>query len=106
MNQTAIIQRPKLGIRLLQEILIVGVGYLIYSQVRGLAHDRVVDAFSNAYHVVRLEQSLGIFKEVALQTFVLSEGTLVHFFNIVYFYGLFPLLLPTAVWLFIKRPQV
>ncbi|MPZ48578.1 MAG: hypothetical protein GEU75_04565 [Dehalococcoidia bacterium] len=92
--------------RFLQEILIVGVGYLIYSQVRGLAADRVVDAFANAYYIVEFEQSLGIFKELALQTTVWPHDALVHAFNFVYFYGLFPLLLPTAVWLYFKRPDV
>ena len=92
--------------RLLQEVLIVGLGYLVYSQVRGLAGDRVVDAFANGTRIIELEQDMGIFKELALQTLVLPHDVLVYAFNIVYFYGLFPLLLPTAAFLFIKRPQV
>ena len=90
----------------MQEILIVGVGYLIYSQVRGLAADRVVDAFGNAYRIVELEQNLGIFEELALQTLILPHEALVHAFNLIYFYGLFPFLLPTAIWLYWKRPSV
>ena len=93
-------------IRLLQELLIVGLGYLVYSQVRGLAADRVVDAFSNGYRIVEIEQELGIFKELALQTLILPHDMLKHFFNFIYVYGLFPLLLPTAGWLFVKRPRV
>ena len=92
--------------RLLRELLIVGGGYLIYSQVRGLAGDRVIDAFDNANHVIRLERQLGIFEELALQAWILPHDALVHFFNVIYFYGLFPLLLPTAAWLFIKQPRI
>jgi membrane-associated phospholipid phosphatase len=91
---------------LLKELLIVGLGYFIYSQVRGLAGDRVTDAFANAYRLVTFEQDLGIFGELAWQAQVLPHDALVMFFNIVYFYGLFPLLLPTAIWLYFYRPQV
>ena len=91
---------------LLLEVLLVGLGYLIYSQVRGLAGDRVVDAFANAYRIVTFEQDLGIFTELAWQAAVLPHDALVQFFNLVYFYGLFPLLLPTAIWLYFRRPRI
>ena len=91
---------------LLLEVLLVGLGYLIYSQVRGLAGGRVVDAFGNAYRIVTLEQDLGIFAELAVQAAVLPHDALVQFFNLVYFYGLFPLLLPTAIWLYFRRPRI
>jgi hypothetical protein len=94
------------GRRLLQEILIVGIGYLVYSQVRGLAGDRVIDAFTNGYRIVELERDLGIFGERALQTLVLPHELLVHIFNFVYFYGLFPMLIPTAIFLFLRRPEI
>ena len=90
----------------LKELLIVGVGYLIYSQVRGLAGDRVVDAFANGNYIVELERDIGIFKELALQAWILPHDLLVDVFNLIYFYGLFPLLLPTAIWLFFRRPHV
>ncbi len=93
-------------IRLLRELIIVAVGYGVYSQVRGLASNRVVDAFYNGYRVVQIEKDLGIFKEVALQTLILPHNALVDLFNVIYVYGLFPLLIPTAAWLFIKKPDV
>jgi membrane-associated phospholipid phosphatase len=91
---------------LLRELAFVGTGYVVYSQVRGLAGDRVVDAFRNGYSIVTLEQEIGIFKELAIQAWVLPNEILMQFFNVIYFYGLFPLLLPTAAWLFWKRPEV
>jgi membrane-associated phospholipid phosphatase len=97
---------PLFRARLLNEILIVGLGYLVYSQVRGLAADRVTDAFRNGYNIVDLERDMGIFEELAVQTWVLSHDMLVDIFNVIYFYGLFPLLLPTAVFLFWRRPAI
>ena len=97
---------PRAGGRLLKEVLFIGIGYLIYSQVRGLAADRVVDAFANGYEVVELEQQLGIFKELAVQAYVLPHDHLVDIFNFVYFYALFPLLLPTAAFLYLKQPRI
>ena len=90
----------------LREILVVGIGYLIYSQVRGLAGDRVFDAFANGRTIVEMERDIGIFKELALQAWIRPHNALVDIFNVIYVYGLFPLLLPTAAWLFVKRPQV
>lgn len=94
------------GYRILREILIVGIGYLVYSQVRGLAGDRVVDAFYNGYRVVQIEQDLGIFVERTLQAIIVPKPLLLDIFNFVYVYGLFPLLLPTAVFLFWRKPRV
>ncbi len=90
--------------RLLREVILVGVGYLVYSQVRGLSADRTVDALSNASRIMGIEGKLGIFRELEIQSLVLPHSTLVQFFNLVYFYAFFPLLVPTAVWLYLKRP--
>src|SRR5688572_13331148 len=108
MTETAVVSNSRLILRrarFLQEIAIVGVGYLVYSQVRGLAGDRDFDAFTNGRRIVEIEQSLGIFKELALQAWVLPHDALVDLFNMIYFYGLFPLLLPTAIWLYFRRPH-
>jgi len=100
-GRRAILQR----FRFFREVLIVGLGYLVYSQVRGIAADRSFDAFTNAYRVVDFEENLGIFKELAVQAYVLPHSLLVQVFNIIYFYGFFPLLLPTAGWLFVRHPS-
>ena len=55
----------------------MGLGYFVYSQIRGLAADRVLDAFANGHRIVNIERQLGIFKELALQTWVLPHGALV-----------------------------
>ena len=91
--------------RLLQELILVGIGYFLYSQVRGLAGDRTADAFRNAYWIVDFERNSGIFKELLFQKLILPHDLLVHAANLIYFYGLFPLMVPTAVWLFIRHPR-
>lgn len=113
MEQTAsagTLPNPRLSrswqLRFLREVLIVGFCYLVYSQVRGLAGGRVFDAFTNAYNVIEIERSLGIFKELAFQALILPHEIAVHIFNLIYFYGLFPLLLPTALFLYFRRPHV
>src|SRR5438477_7817592 len=89
-----------------REVFFVAIAYLVYSQVRGLAGGQTISAFANAYHIINIEEKLGIFKELAVQNYVVSRGALIDVFNIFYFYGHLPLLLPLAAWLYIKRPRV
>jgi membrane-associated phospholipid phosphatase len=91
--------------RVLTEVLFVVAGYLVYSQVRGLAGDRVFDAFINAYRLVDIERELGIFREATLQSWVLSSALLVDVFNMIYFWMFFPTVIPSAIWLYLKRPR-
>src|SRR5690606_20615056 len=84
--------------RVLPEVLLVGLGYLVYSQVRGLAGDRVSDAFANARQLIDIERDLGIYAELTWQRWVLPHATLVDVFNIIYFYSFFPVIIPTAIW--------
>jgi membrane-associated phospholipid phosphatase len=91
------------GFRFIPEVLLVGLGYLIYSQVRGLAADRATDALQNALWIVDFERHLGLFKELSLQQRILGHGDLIEPFNLIYFYGLFPLIIPTAIWLYVKQ---
>jgi hypothetical protein len=91
--------------RLFTEFLLVGLGYLVYSQVRGLAGDRHSDAFANARHLADLERSLGMFHELSIQQWVLPSAFFIDIFNWIYFYGFFPVLIPTAIWLYMRRPR-
>ena len=74
--------------------------------MRGLAGDRVSDAFANARQLIDIERDLGIYAELTWQRWVLPHATLVDVFNIIYFYSFFPVIIPTAIWLFLKRPHV
>jgi hypothetical protein len=92
--------------RLLREVLLVGLGYLVYSQVRGLAGGRTSDAFANAERIIDLERSLGLYHELAVQRWVLPSAGLTDVFNLLYFYMFFPLIIPIAAWLFWKHEDV
>ena len=52
-----------------------------------------------------LERSLGIFHELRVQQWILPSELFVDVFNWIYFYGFFPLLIPTAIWLYMRRPR-
>jgi membrane-associated phospholipid phosphatase len=56
--------------------------------------------------LIRLERSLGLFKEISLQSAVFSYDILVHAFNVIYFYGHWPVIIACGLYLFIKNPRV
>jgi hypothetical protein len=92
--------------RYARELALMPVLYLLYFLVRAQAVGNTSEAFSNANYVIRLERWLGIFKELEFQSAVsLSHDALLHLWNIVWFYGHWPLIIVCAVWLFVKHPQ-
>ena len=92
--------------RYLREILYVLTAYTAYYFARHEALSDAGKAFENAAKTIRLEQSIGIFKEVSLQSAAFSYGGLVHVFNVIYFYGHWPVIIAAGVYLFIKSPSV
>jgi membrane-associated phospholipid phosphatase len=81
--------------------VLIACAFLLYSVVREMAAGRDAAAFTNAFDVIRLEQSLGIFHEEDLQRLTLSSVAVTKFFNAVYTYGHMPLVIGVAVWLFV-----
>ncbi len=92
--------------RYVREPVVMAVAYLLYYLVRGHAAERTADAFSNAGQLIRLERDLGVFRELSLQAAALPYEGLTHLFNIIYFYGHFPLIIVVGAWLFWKHPPV
>ena len=91
--------------RYVREPLIMVLAYLCYYMARHIADDGG-PAFENARRLMHFEDSIGIFKEVSLQSATISYDFVVHVFNIIYFYGHFPLIAATGIFLFIKNPRV
>jgi PAP2 superfamily len=88
------------------EILLLALALPLYYLVRGQAQERVGEAIVRGREVVELEQSLGIFWEVQLQSAILHYGWLVDGLNAFYLYGHLPLIGLLAVWLYLwHRPQ-
>src|SRR3972149_6520942 len=89
-----------------REPVVMAVADLLYYLVRGHAAERTVDAFKNAGQMMRFERDLGVFRELSLQAATLPYEGLTHLFNIIYFYGHFPLIIVAGAWLFWKHPPV
>jgi membrane-associated phospholipid phosphatase len=81
--------------------------YLLYFLVRAQAVGSTNEAFRNANHIISVERWLGIFWEVQFQNAMsLSHDALLHLWNIVWFYGHWPLIIVCAALLFVMRPSV
>jgi hypothetical protein len=91
--------------RLIIEAAVIGAALLTYFGVRGLTEGSAARAYENGYDVYRLEESLFLDVENELQELVLDRHVLVTLSNWVYIYGHWPVILVSALWLFVKRPQ-
>ena len=89
------------GIRELANIAVITLAYFV---TRGIIRGREGDAFANAYTLIAMERSLGIYHELAIQQFALRYDWLIGFVNNYYLYGHLPLLIAVAAWLFWWRP--
>ncbi len=79
--------------------------YMAYYLARSIAGS-AQPAFENARYLMTLESTIGIFEEISVQSALLSYETVVHVFNIIYFYGHFPTIIVFAIVMFIKKPHV
>ena len=93
------------GSRYFREPMIMIFAYLAYYLARSIAGS-AQPAFENARYLMTLESSIGLFEELSVQSALLSYETVVHAFNIIYFYGHWPTILAFAVITFIKKPHV
>ena len=91
--------------RYAREPFFVVAAYMAYYLARSIAGS-AQPAFENARYLMTLESTIGIFEEISVQSALLSYETIVHIFNIIYFYGHFPTIIVFAVVMFIKKPQV
>ena len=97
--------RAAVGSRYAREPFILLSAYLLYYMARHLADD-AKPAFENARYLMKVEQSFGIFQEISFQSALLSYETVVHTFNIIYFYGHWPAIVAIGAYLFVTKPQV
>lgn len=82
------------------ELSVVGVAFLLYFLVRGSVVDRTGEAFHRAIRIIDLEQKWGFFWELELQTLIMGSRALVQFFNGIYFWLDFPLIVVVGLWLY------
>src|SRR5262245_34379556 len=96
--------RKAFSSRYLREPLLVVLCYIPYFLARENAVSNARTAFQNAAETIRFEQSIGILAEVSVQSATMSYSFLTHMFNIIYFYGHWPVILVFGTFLFIKNP--
>jgi hypothetical protein len=88
------------------EILLLASAFPIYYLVRGIAHTQIDDAIQRGVDIIGIEESLGIFWEVQLQNWALSQDWLMKFLNWFYVFGHLPLIVGLALWLYFwRRPH-
>ncbi|MEX0786967.1 MAG: phosphatase PAP2 family protein, partial [Dehalococcoidia bacterium] len=82
------------------EIGIVAVAFLLYFLVRGSVVQRDEEALRNAVNIVELQEKLGFFWEPELNSAILNYEALIQFFNQVYFWLDFPLIIAIGLWMY------
>jgi hypothetical protein len=97
------IARPPLRATLL-ELAMVSIVTFAYFLTRGLIRGREDDAMRHAMQLLNLERTLHLDPEHWLQRLALNHQWLMQFANNFYLYAHLPVLVGTAVWLYIKRP--
>ena len=88
-----------------RELALVAAAALVYAGVRAVTEARRADAVLNAWHVVRLEERIGIAWEVALQSAVQEAGAVVTLANWIYIFGHWPVIVVAAVVLYRRFPD-
>jgi cytochrome bd-type quinol oxidase subunit 2 len=103
---------PAIGRRLpngwsdaLRQFALFGAAYCAYQLVRGLVDGQQALAFSNAWHIVHLERSLGAFFEPGLQQALLNHTWLIDFANFMYLNSHFILTSSFLIWLYSRRNE-
>ena len=93
--------------RHLREVAIMAGAYFAYMYTRTLVFDSEETALANARRVVNLEESFGFFWEPNWQAYVIdSAQALVIFFNWAYIFTFWPIILVTAVTMYIVNRRI
>ena len=88
---------------LVRQAALIGAAMLAYFGVRNLTVGSADEAFANARSLVRLQDRLGLDWEHAIQGLVVDRGELVTLSNWIYIWGHWPVILSTAVALYVFR---
>lgn len=89
----------------LQEAVVVVVSFLIYFWIRGSVVDRAGEAMVRGFSVISLEQRLGIYWELRMQSWIIDSYFLIRTMNWIYFWAHMPLIVVIAVWLYVRHRE-
>jgi len=84
-------------------LTMIVVAWLAYMAVRAVANDAPSKAMSNAHRLLGFEDVLGLDVERSAQAFALDRPSLIEFFNVVYAWTYWPLLIGAFVYTWIRR---
>jgi hypothetical protein len=87
------------------EFTLMATLFLLYVATRGIAAGRESVAFAHARTVMHLEQRTGLFREMGIQTWVLTEPFVTRFLNVVYAYTHMASLIIFLVWVYCFHPE-
>jgi len=87
----------------LHEVVLVVGAFLVYFVIRGAVVDRAGEALVRGIDLIRLEQDLGIYWELEMQSWILDHYFAIKVMNWVYFWGHMPLVVLVAVWLYVRH---
>ena len=96
---------PRAAPAALREIALVVAAVLAYFGIRNLTVGAAAEAFANADRLVRLEEHLRLAWERALQDALLGHDALVTFFNWIYIWGHWPVIITAGIVLYRTRPD-
>ncbi|WP_165367636.1 phosphatase PAP2 family protein [Phytoactinopolyspora endophytica] len=91
--------------RIVREVVLILTAALLYSLVRGMTDDRVDLAFDNAERLISFQESLGLFVEPDIQSWVVGHDAVINVINGIYIAGYWPVLVGTLVWLLLRHPD-
>ncbi|MEV0128083.1 phosphatase PAP2 family protein [Dactylosporangium sp. NPDC050688] len=89
-----------------RQVGIVAAAVTAYFGVRGATEAATDTALANAAAVVNFEKSVGLFHESWLQSTFAGTPAVATFFNWIYIYGHWPVIVATLVWLARTNPAI
>lgn len=92
------VERARLG---LLEFALLAMTFMLYMATRGVAAGKEAVAFGHAHTVMSLEQRLGLFREMGIQTLVLAVPAFTRLLNFVYAYTHLTALILFGIWVFV-----
>ncbi|HEU5423783.1 MAG TPA: phosphatase PAP2 family protein [Nitrolancea sp.] len=90
-------ERARVG---LLEFALLVTTFMLYFATRGVAAGKEAVAFGHAHTVMGLEQRLGLFREMGIQTVVLTVPAVTRLLNFVYAYTHLTALILFGIWVF------
>lgn len=85
------------------QLVLIATASLLYFGVRGFTQEQASLAFQNARSIVQFERSIGLNFEPVAQSLILDNDWLITFFNWVYIYLHWPVIVAALVYTFLRQ---